>query len=135
MKNEKIEAQLSKVEKEEVVLDRKRKILEQAGIHIQQDKLKPLVGMTFKHGNMYFMVTGVPKIDWSGDELIFNPHDIPCLKLFTDGKGKAVRKEEGTVFSNAINVPDVQSYIRKEYREIPRELFDEKLREAGNDNG
>ena len=126
--NRTIEGQLMKVKEEEALLERKRNILEREGIHIQQEKLRPLVGMAFKQGTRYYNVTGVPQIDWDNG-MNFDPYQIPCL-ILTERIGKIVSMDNGFLFSNAIDSPNAAAYIRKEYQEIPRELFEEKLDQA-----
>lgn len=132
MKENKVEKQLQRVNEEEAFLGRKRKILERIDIQIQQNKLKPLVGMAFKRGNTYFMITDVPQVEWEEEKMVFSPYELPCLMLRSDGDGKTAGKESRTIFSNAVDSVDVQAYIRKEYLEIPKELFEEKLRETEN---
>lgn len=126
--NRTIENQLMKVKEEESLLERKRNILEREGIHIQQEKLRPLVGMVFKQGSKYYNITGVPQIDWENG-MRFDPYQIPCL-ILTERIGKIISMDNGFLFSNAIDSPYAAAYIRKEYQEIPRELFEEKLDQA-----
>jgi len=122
-----IDNQIEKVEAKKNALDRQKKILEREEIKLRQEKLKPLIGMTFKMGNKYAKITGTPRIEWTEDKMAFVPCRIPCLVL-EERDGKIVSVWSDTVFSNAINAPDVVSYFKKEYTEIPPELFEEKMK-------
>ena len=111
---------------EEALLERQKRILEREDARIKREKLRPLIGMAFKNGTKYFCITDVPKFEWVDGEMTFSPYRIPC-KVLTEAFGKIISEEDSFVFSNAVSASDVKAYIRKEYIEIPRELFDEKL--------
>lgn len=130
--------------------DRSREIsqLKHDLMELQQEKLKPLVGMCFKTDKTVFMISDIPEPDMMkiGD-FIFNPYHIPAIVVVTRG-GRINRYAAADsigeicydeIRSRAVDSDDPVKKICSEYKQISpvefREMaikaLDEAIRTVG----
>lgn len=97
-----------------------------------QEKLKPLVGMSFRDAYSVFRIIGIPEKDYSKTSIIFNEYQLPVLAI-TDNitiYGDLGSLALCTKFSKAAHAEDPVEYIRTEYQEVSSEEFDAELEKA-----
>ena len=86
MTEQEIKVRLAELRKP--IEDRSREIsqLKRELMKLQQEKLKPLVGMCFQTDKTVFMISGIPEPDMmkTGD-FTFNPYHLPAIVVVTKG--------------------------------------------------
>ena len=98
-----------------------------------QDKLRKVVGMSFKDGDViYFRIIDVPIVRYNKSYPLFNEYQLPALFCYND---PTIRADVGRliirdVFSMASSAEDPVECIRSEYTEISAEEFDAELEKA-----
>lgn len=98
-----------------------------------QDKLRKVVGMSFKDGDdIYFRIIDIPLVRYDKACTSFNEYQLPALLYYND---PTIRADVGRliihdVFSTASHAEDPVECIRGEYTEIPAEEFDAALEKA-----
>jgi hypothetical protein len=98
-------------------------------IDYQKEKLKPLVGMTFKVGEDYVVINDVPQERLIKVGTDFNAYQLPVIMIGKkDVDGIGIYKD--TIFSRAVDSDDPVWKIRKEYEEISSIEFRAKLEMA-----
>lgn len=135
----------------EPIEDRSREIsrLKHDLMELQQEKLKPLVGMCFKTDKTAFMISDVPEPDMmkTGD-FMFNPYHIPAIVVVT--KGGRINRYAATdsvgeicydeIRSGAVDSIDPVKKICSEYiqispvefRELAIKAIDEAIHTVGH---
>ncbi len=115
---------------------------------LQQEKLKPLVGMCFKTDKTVFMISDIPEPDMmkTGD-FMFNPYHIPAIVVVTKG-GRINRYAAADsvgeicydeIHSMAADSDDPVKEMRSKYtqispvefRELAIKALDEAIRTVG----
>lgn len=127
-----IDNRKKEIKKEISALNKEYRELSNNEIEYCQEKLKPLVGLCFKNGNGYAVITDVPQVEYTMMDTHFNPYRLPVLvigKEFTD-ELSIVPYYEATVYSLAVNDDDPEQYFRKHNTVITKDEFVEKLKEA-----
>ena len=126
MEIKEMESKMSSIGREIQKLKAEEREIEKYIVLSKQEKLRPLVGMTFKAGKTYFAITDVPQKEIMVNGVAFNPYQIPAI-FVVEGRSDAVKIREDCVFSHAVSSDDVKAKIRSEYEEIPASVFKEKL--------
>lgn len=122
--------------------------LERDLMRLQQEKLKPLVGMCFQTDKTVFMISGVPEPDMmKTGHFMFNPYHIPAIVVVT--KGGRMNRYAATdsvgevcydeVHSMAVDSIDPVKKICSEYiqispvefRELAIKALDEAIKTVG----
>jgi len=127
-----IDNRKKEIKNEISALNKEYRELSNNEIEYCQEKLKPLVGLCFKNGNGYAVITDVPQVEYTMMDTHFNPYRLPVLvigKEFTD-ELSIVPYYEATVYSLAVNYDDPEQYFRLHNKIISKEEFVDRLNEA-----
>lgn len=120
------------LELKKIDIERRNEIrsLQRQQIEIQQEKLRALIGHCYKTNNRIFIITGVPKPEFTmtGDSY-FNPYQLPAFIISTGENikhnGKTANFGEmyrDMIYSGAV-IGDPVLIMKREYTEISVEEF------------